>query len=125
VKVALEVPSACASLPWRPGAVELGMISRLVPIRKTGISIAREPLPAAAGAAKERMSNFDEQSHYVVENKGSGKRTKPNKPKFRRWENPAKASGDGALPFEFFCRLLSHLLRAHAGAKLDFPSSLG
>ena len=31
-------------------------------------------------SAKERVSKFDEQSHYVIENKGSAKRTKPNKP---------------------------------------------
>ena len=28
---------------------------------------------------KKRVSIFDEQSHYVIENKGSVKRTKPNK----------------------------------------------
>jgi len=32
--------------------------------------------------SKKRMSNFDEQSHYVIENKGSEKRTKPNKANF-------------------------------------------
>jgi len=31
---------------------------------------------------KKRVSIFDEQSHYVIENKGSGKRTKPNKANF-------------------------------------------
>ena len=29
--------------------------------------------------SKKRVSNFDERSHYVIENKRSGKRTKPNK----------------------------------------------
>jgi hypothetical protein len=33
---------------------------------------------------KKRVSNFDERSHYVVENKGSAKRTKPNKANFRK-----------------------------------------
>jgi len=35
---------------------------------------------ACAGwrGSKKRVSNFDERSHYVIENTGSGKRTKPN-----------------------------------------------
>ena len=32
--------------------------------------------------AKKRVSKFDQQSHYVIENKGSGKRTKPNEANF-------------------------------------------
>ena len=31
---------------------------------------------------KKRVSNFDERTHYVIENKGSGKRTKPNEANF-------------------------------------------
>ena len=34
---------------------------------------------APFGGRKKRVSIFDEQSHYVIENKGSEKRTKPNK----------------------------------------------
>jgi len=42
------------------------------------------PAGPCGGAArrKKRVSNFDQQSHYVTENKGSGKRTKPNKANF-------------------------------------------
>jgi len=32
--------------------------------------------------AEKRMFKFDEQSHHLIENKGSAKRTKPNKPNF-------------------------------------------
>ena len=33
-------------------------------------------------SAKKRVSKFDERTHYVIENKGSGKRTKPNEANF-------------------------------------------
>jgi hypothetical protein len=37
-----------------------------------------------AKAAKKGVPNFDEQSHHVIENKRSAKRTKPNKANFSR-----------------------------------------
>ena len=37
---------------------------------------------APFGGRKKRVSIFDEQSHYVIENKGSEKRTKPNEAVF-------------------------------------------
>ena len=45
--------------------------------------------PGARGRShrKKRVSIFDQQSHYVIENKGSEKRTKPNKAKFGGWGN--------------------------------------
>jgi len=36
----------------------------------------------ALRSRKKRVSIFDERSHYVIENKDSGLRTKPNKPNF-------------------------------------------
>jgi hypothetical protein len=38
------------------------------------------------------VSNFDERSHYVVENKGSAKRTKPNEANFRKAKLETRSS---------------------------------
>ena len=48
---------------------------------------------------KKRVSNFDEQSRYVIENKGSAKQTKPNKADFFEGENLAP----GAVAARFAC----------------------
>ena len=37
---------------------------------------------------KKRVSKFDEQSHYAIENKGPGLRTKPNKAKLPSGSSP-------------------------------------
>jgi hypothetical protein len=36
------------------------------------------------------VSKFDEQSHYVIENKGRRKRTKPNEANFAGWKTLQK-----------------------------------
>jgi hypothetical protein len=45
------------------------------------------PVVRRGGGRKKRVSIFDERSHYVIENKGSAKRTKPNEANFGGWEN--------------------------------------
>jgi hypothetical protein len=82
-KTASATPSAGPGRSAMIGGVELSIIlSR----RGTTVSagVARTSRPCSAGARsrslqKKRVSNFDEQSRYVIETKGSGKRTKPNK----------------------------------------------
>ena len=44
--------------------------------------------------AKKRVSKFDERSHYVIENKGSGKRTKPNEANFAGGKTLPACSAD-------------------------------
>ena len=49
---------------------------------------ARGTAVALRGTRKKRVSKFDERSHYVIENKGSAKRTKPNKANFPSGGSP-------------------------------------
>jgi hypothetical protein len=50
------------------------------------------------GIAKKRVSIFDEQSHYVIENKDSGLRTKPNKPNFSHSNLGENRMGQAGAP---------------------------
>ena len=48
------------------------------------------PLADVGDCKEKRLSIFDEQSHYVIENKGLAKRTKPNKANFSRGKSSAR-----------------------------------
>ena len=93
------VETVSSGPPWMTIRFELSTISR----SQSGATAS-----GTGEGRKKRVSNFDEQSHYVVETKGPRKRTKPNKPKFRRWENPASPGGITVLLFEFSHRVFCH-----------------
>jgi hypothetical protein len=73
--------SACPVPPWSDGTP----MERLA----AGRTMAKPQ--------KKRVSKFDEQSHYVIENKRSEKRTKPNKAKFGGWENRLRGESNTEL----------------------------
>ena len=51
-------------------------------LRKAEGALLVQGLRGVTKPAKKRVSIFDERSHYVIENKGSAKRTKPNEANF-------------------------------------------
>ena len=48
-------------------------------LRKAEGALLAQGFRGVTKPARKRVSKFDEQSHYIIENKESVKRTKPNK----------------------------------------------
>jgi hypothetical protein len=63
---------------------------------------SRRSRDATRNPQKKRVSIFDERSHYVIENKGSGKRTKPNEANVDGLVE-LSGFGDSGCPWLFIC----------------------
>jgi hypothetical protein len=78
---------------------------------------------------KKRVSNFEEQSHYVIENKEEGKKQSQNKPKLLPGNGPhPRGSGNparsGSQPKRTFSARVRHPRKASISARILRTDSL-